>query len=76
MDVKVNIPFNQLLALIHRLNAKQKAQLRAELDSTTSQESEALEFIRLISNGPVYVASDLQQIENNRESIRQWRHKP
>jgi len=76
MDVKVNIPFNQLLALIRRLNAKQKAQLRAELDLTTSQESEASEFIRLIANGPVYVASDLQQIENNRESIRQWRRKP
>lgn len=72
----MNIPFNQLLALIRRLNAKQKAQLRAELDSTASQENEALEFIRLIANGPVYVASDLQQIENNRESIRQWRRKP
>lgn len=74
MDVRVNMPFHQLLALVRSLSARQRAQLRAELDRVAeSAEKNDPEFLALLAGGPVYTASELERVEQNRESIRQWR---
>jgi hypothetical protein len=76
MEMKVQIPFQQLLTLIKSLTPTQKARLRQELiseDGPTGNDKD--EFIDFLLDGPVYGKKDIAVIEENRKSIAAWRTK-
>lgn len=76
MEIKVQMPFGQLLTLIKTLTPAQKARLRKELDDdklpATSKDDS---FIDFLLDGPVYNDEDIAIIEENRKSIASWRTK-
>ena len=75
MEMKVQVPFQQLLAIIKALTPGQKATLRAKLDEELVETKLQGDFIDYLLNGPVYSDKDLQIIEENRKSIVAWRTK-
>ena len=75
MEMKVQVPFQQLLTIVKTLTASQKAKLRAELNEEKVETKHQDDFIEYLLKGPVYNDKDLQIIEENRKSITAWRKK-
>ena len=75
MEIKVQLPFQQLLAMVKTLTPSQKAKLLAELHKEQVETKQQDEFIEYLLNGPVYDDKDIQIIEGNRKSIATWRTK-
>lgn len=71
MEIKVQIPFQQLLALVKSLTPSQKAKLKKELDEDSVKPQQ--DFINYLLNGPVYSREDIAIVEENRKSIAAWR---
>ena len=75
MEMKVQVPFQQLLTIVKTLTPSQKAKLRAELNEEQIETKQQDDFIEYLLKGPVYNDKDLQIIEKNRKSITEWRTK-
>lgn len=75
MEVKVQVPFKQLLKIVKTLTPSQKAKLRAKLNEEQIETKQQDDFIEYLLNGPVYNGKDVQIIEENRKSIAAWRTK-
>jgi hypothetical protein len=76
MEIKVQIPFQQLLTIVETLTPAQKARLRKALDEEKpAAEPKEDDFINFLLNGPVYSDKDIAIIEDNRKSIAAWRTK-
>ena len=75
MEMKVQVPFQQLLTIVKTLTASQKAKLRAELNENKVETIQQDDFIEYLLKGPVYNDKDIQVIEENRKSIAAWRIK-
>jgi len=75
MEMKVQVPFQQLLTLVKRLTPAQRARLRQELADKKPVQKDKDEFIEYLLNGPVYSAKEINVIEENRKSIAAWRMK-
>ena len=75
MEIKLDIPFQQLLTVVKRLTPSQKAKLRQELTEEEPAKQDKSDFIEMLLNGPVYSEKDIQTIEDNRKSIAKWRIK-
>jgi hypothetical protein len=75
MEMKVQVPFQQLLKLVKSLTPGQKARLRQELAEKGPTINDKDGFIEYLLNGPVYSDKELQVIEENRKSIAAWRRK-
>ena len=75
MEMKVQVPFQQLLTLVKSLTPGQKARLRQELAEEEPTINDKDGFIEYLLNGPVYSDKELQVIEENRKSIAAWRTK-
>jgi len=75
MEMKVQVPFQQLLTLVKRLTPKQKARLRQELSEEKPLQKHKDEFIEYLLNGPVYSDQEIKVVEENRKSIAAWRTK-
>lgn len=75
MEMKVQVPFQQLLTLVRRLTPAQKAKLRRELNDEPPAQQDNDEFIEYLLNGPVYSDKEIKIIEENRKSITAWRAK-
>jgi hypothetical protein len=75
MEMKVKVPFQQLLTIVKTLTPSQKAKLRAELNEEQVETKQQDDFIEYLLKGPVYNDKDLQIIEENRKSIVAWRTK-
>ena len=77
MEIKVQVPFQQLLSLVKRLTPAQRARLQQELvDKKPAQkDKDKDEFINYLLNGPVYSDKEIRIIEENRKSIAAWRTK-
>ena len=73
MKVKVQIPFQQLLAAVKTLSSSQKAKLRQVLSEKSETRKDKEAFIEMLINGPVYTEEEIQIIEENRKSIAKWR---
>jgi hypothetical protein len=73
MEMKVQVPFQQLLTLIKTLTPTQKLKLRKELDESSVKPTD--DFIDFLLQGPVYTDKDIAVIEENRKSISEWRTK-
>jgi hypothetical protein len=75
MEMKVQVPFQQLLNIIKSLSPAQKKRLREELDQENPPQKDKDEFIEYLLNGPVYSEKETKIIEENRKSIAAWRTK-
>ena len=75
MEMKVQVPFQQLLTLVKSLTPAQKAKLRQELDDEKPQQNKKDDFIEYLLNGPIYSDEEIKVIEENRKSIAAWRTK-
>ena len=75
MEVKVQVPFQQILRLVKTLTPSQKAKLRQELNKENLPLNSKDDFIDFLLKGPVYNEKDISIIEDNRKSIAAWRTK-
>ncbi len=75
MEMKVQVPFQQLLTLVKRLTPDQRARLQQELVDKKPIQKDKDEFIDYLLNGPVYSDKEIKVIEENRKSITVWRTK-
>ncbi len=76
MEMTVQIPFRQLIALVRTLTPAQKAILKKELDKSAAPSvPKQDEFIDFLLKGPVYTDADIAIIEENHKSIAAWRTK-
>ena len=69
MEMKVQMPFQQLLKVVKNLPPSQKAKLRKELDEELPVVKEKINFIEMLLNGPVYSEADIKTIQENSRSI-------
>jgi len=75
MEIKVQIPFQQLLTAVKSLTSTEKERLRQELTEEEPAKDDKAEFIEMLLKGPVYTEEQIQTIEENRKSIAKWRTK-
>ena len=75
MEIKVQVPFQQLLTLVKRLTPAQRARLQQELVDKKPVQKDKDEFINYLLNGPVYSDKEIKTFEENRKSIAAWRTK-
>ena len=75
MEMKVEIPFKQLLTAVKTLTYAEKAMLRQELSEEKAVDDDKAAYIEMLLNGPVYTEEQIQTIEENRKSIAKWRTK-
>lgn len=74
MELKVQIPFQQLLTAVKSLTPSQKTRLRQELaEENLNAEEDKDEFIKMLLSGPVYNEKQIAVINDNRKSIAKWR---
>ena len=66
MEMKVQVPFQQLLALIKSLTPAQKAKVRQEFNEEKMPIKGKDDFIEFLLNGPVYSDKEIAVIEENR----------
>lgn len=75
MEMKVNIPFQQLLKAVKSLTPAEKTKLKEVLNTESSSVEDKSAFIETLLNGPVYTEEDIKTIEDNKRSIAKWRTK-
>lgn len=76
MEIKVQVPFQQLLTIVKTLTPAQKARLRKELNGEKpASDPKEEDFISFLLNGPVYSDKDIASMEENRKSIAAWQTK-
>ncbi|MBU0696207.1 MAG: hypothetical protein KKE39_06725 [Bacteroidetes bacterium] len=75
MEMKVQVPFQQLLTMVKRLTPAQRERLRQELADKRPAQKDKDEFIEYLLSGPVYSDKEINVIEENRKSIAAWRTK-
>jgi hypothetical protein len=74
MEMKVNIPFNQLLQLIRQLSPSQKQKLHKELQADLNNDQQN-DFKEFLLKGPVFSEQQIKEIQETRKSINKWRTK-
>ncbi len=74
MELKLDIPFKQLLELVRQLPPSQKKKLQKELVAEVPQtiNNSLKEFLL---TGPVFSEEQIKTIEDTRKSINEWRIK-
>lgn len=73
MEIKLQIPFQQLLTAVKTLTPTQKSKLRQELSDGQSAQDDKAAYIDMLLEGPVYTKKEIQTIEENKKSIAKWR---
>lgn len=75
MEVRVHIPFEELVSIVRQLSPAEKAILQKELvEAKPASKKNRLK--ELLLNGPVFTDEQIKTIEETRKSINQWRTKP
>ncbi len=75
MEVKVQIPFEELVSVVRQLSPTEKIRLQQELIKEVKPASRNSRLTKLLLNGPVFTDEQIKTIEENRKSINQWRTK-
>ncbi len=75
MEMKVQIPFQQLLTVVRSLTPTQKERLKQELTDKDSLKADKATYIDMLLNGPVFTEDEIKVIEENTKSISKWRTK-
>ena len=75
MEMKVEIPFRQLLTAVKTLTPSQRKRLKEELSDEKKEKGDKAAYIEMLLHGPVFTDKEIQTIEDNRKSIAKWRTK-
>ena len=76
MEMKVQIPFEQLLAAVKDLTPSQKGRLREELDGKKAdKKGDNAAFIEMMINGPVLTEEEINSMKETRKSVSKWHAK-
>ncbi len=76
MELKVQVPFQDLLTAVKSLSPAQKEKLKKQLDDSTAKVAgKGDDFIDFLLKGPVYSEQDIAIVAENRKSIAAWRTK-
>lgn len=75
MEVRVHIPFEELVSIVRQLSPAEKAKLQQEL-TEINPASKKNRLTELLLNGPVFTDEQIKTIEETRKSINRWRTKP
>lgn len=73
MVVKMKIPFEDLLTLVSQLQPEEKERLQQELARSTKTPVKLNSLSKLLLNGPIFTEEQIAIIEENRQSINEWR---
>jgi Ca2+-binding EF-hand superfamily protein len=76
MQLTVNIQYEQLIKIIRRLPANQRAKLKSDLDNNIDEsksETEKTDFQKFLLKGPVMTDDQYDAFKENRKAINQWR---
>jgi hypothetical protein len=75
MEVKLDIGYEQLIAIIHQLPTDEVNKLKAEIERITSErKAEASDDLAsFLASGPVMSDEKYQEFEDNRQNFSQWR---
>ena len=75
MEIKLNIPFEQLLQALAQLTPAQRRQAKAVLDHKPVGKASGVEgnFADLLLHGPVFSKEQLLRMEETRKAYAQWR---
>ena len=75
MEVKVHIPFQELVTIARQLSPSQKARLQKELAKEAKPTAKKSQLTQLLLTGPVFSDEQIQTIVETRKSINEWRTK-
>jgi flagellar motor switch protein FliG len=75
MEIKLNIGYEQLIAIINQLSIDEVNKLKAEIEKISNERKvEAVDDLEsLIADGPVMNEKKYQEFEENRKNFSQWR---
>jgi Ca2+-binding EF-hand superfamily protein len=76
MQLTVNIQYEQLIKIIRRLPANQRAKLKSDLDNNIDEsksETEKTDFQKFLLKGPVITDDQYDAFKENRKAFNQWR---
>ena len=76
MEVKVDIPFEKLLSIVQQLPEPEKERLKTALERKQASPKSKSRLTEFLLNGPVFSSEQIKLIEENRNTINQWRTKP
>ena len=76
MEIKVQIPSEELVAIIKQLSPVEKDKLKKELIEQHEPIVKKSKLTELLLNGPVFSDDQIKSIEDTRKSINQWRTRP
>ncbi len=77
MEIKLNIGYEQLIAIINQLPVDEVIKLKAEIEkiSLEKQVDTSDELESIIADGPVMSDEKYREFENNRKKFSQWRER-
>jgi uncharacterized protein (DUF1778 family) len=75
MEIRLDIPFEQLLRALKQLTPAQRRKAKAVLDETTRTKASKEEngLAELLLSGPVFSNEQLKNMADTRKSFAQWR---
>lgn len=75
MEVKLNIGYEQLIAIIHQLPIDEVNKLKVEIERITHERKVEApdDLASLLDSGPVMSDEKYQEFEENRQNFSQWR---
>jgi hypothetical protein len=75
MEIKLNIGYEQLIAIINQLPIDEVNKLKAEIERISSERNvETVDDLEsLIADGPVMSDEKYNEFEENRKNFSQWR---
>lgn len=76
MEVKLDIPFEQLLRIIRQLSPAQRKKVQAILKSGAKGGASSVDHLdEMLLNGPTFSKDQLMRMAETRKAFDRWRHK-
>lgn len=73
MELKINIPFHDLLRLIRQLSPDEKALVQQELAAQMSSPAPQKRLTALLLSGPTLTDEQVATLDETRKSLNEWR---
>lgn len=75
MEIRLNIGYEQLIAIINQLPIDEVNKLKAEIERISSEKNieNVNDLESLIADGPVMSDEKYNEFEENRKNFNQWR---
>ena len=76
MEIRVHIPFEELVAIVKQLSPIEKTRLQKELAGQARPVSGNSRLTELLLSGPVFTDRQIRTMRETRKSINRWRTRP